>query len=145
MGSRKSRLPRFLANNNGAQSRQRRSQETDYLLLHEIARHGAHVSETLNVAIRSLNALRQHHERFRTNTGLACENGRRRWDKVGNRFEFQVRFLEGLLQRSEANNARIQNEITLVSLWFRFGVDHQAYGNRLSMQPRREIAGSKYK
>lgn len=73
-----------------------------------------HVSETLNVAIQSLDAIRQHHERFRTNTDLVLSNnGRRRWDKVGSRFEFQLRFLQGLLQRSEAGNARIQNEITL--------------------------------
>lgn len=92
----------------------RRSQEIDYFLLHEIARHAVHVSETLNVTIQSLDAIRQHHERFRTNTDLALSNnGRRRWDKVGSRFEFQLRFLQGLLQRSEANNARIQNEITL--------------------------------
>ncbi|KAF2866232.1 hypothetical protein BDV95DRAFT_585185 [Massariosphaeria phaeospora] len=92
----------------------RRSQEIDYFLLHEIARHGVHVSETLNVAIRSLDATQRHHERFSTNNDLARNNnGHRHWDKVGSQFEFQVRFLQGLLQRSEANNARIQNEITL--------------------------------
>jgi len=117
VGSCKSHSPHLLANGSGAHSRQRRLQETDYFLLHEIARHAVHVSETLNVALRSLDAIRQHHERFRTNTDLVRgSNGRRRWDKVRSRFEFQLRFLQGLLQRSEANNARIQNEITLVSL-----------------------------
>ena len=117
MGSCKCHSPHLLANGSGTHSRQRRSQETDYFLLHEIARHAVHVSETLNVAIQSLDAIRQHHERFHTNTDLVLSNnGRRRWDKVGSRFEFQLRFLQGLLQRSEANNARIQNEITLVSL-----------------------------
>ena len=96
---------------------QRRSQETDYVLLHEIARHGVHVRETLSVAIRSLDAIRQHHERFRANARLPSSNSKQgRWDKVGSRFEFQHRFLQGLLDRSEANNARIQNEITLVRL-----------------------------
>lgn len=48
---------------------------------------------------------------------LANHNGTHmRWDKVGSRFEFQHAFLQGLLDRSEANNARIQNEITLVRL-----------------------------
>jgi hypothetical protein len=68
------------------------------------------------MAIRSLDTMQHHHERFRTNCDLVrSENGRRRWDKVGSRFEFQLGLPQGLLQRSEANNARIQNEITLVS------------------------------
>lgn len=92
----------------------RRSHETDYVLLHEIARHGVHVKETLSVAIRSLNATRQCQETFRRNTDkIRGSNEHRRWDKVGSRLEFQLRFLQGLLDRSEASNARIQNEITL--------------------------------
>lgn len=85
-----------------------------------------HVSETLNVAIRSLDAMQHHHERFHMSSDLARSNNvRRRWDKVGSRFKFQLRFLQGLLQRSEANNARIQNEITLVSLAYdgRYAMD----------------------
>jgi hypothetical protein len=75
-----------------------------------------HVSETLRVAIRSLDAMQHHHETFHTNNDLA--RGKiepRRWDKASSRSEFQLQFLQGLLERSEANNARIQNEITLVS------------------------------
>ncbi|KAF2627577.1 purine and uridine phosphorylase [Macroventuria anomochaeta] len=95
----------------------RRSQETDYFLLHEIARHGVHVSETLSVAIRSLDTMQHHHERFRANSDSGRnKHGRRRWDKVGSRFEFQLQFLQGLVERSEANNARIQNEITLFTI-----------------------------
>lgn len=102
-----------------------------------------HVSETLKVAVRSLDAMQGHHERFRTSSDLAGgNNGRRRWDKVGSRFEFQLRFLHGLLQRSEANNARIQNEITLVSRAYdgRYAMDSQAYNIRLSMLQPRETA-----
>ncbi|KAH7392015.1 hypothetical protein DE146DRAFT_661419, partial [Phaeosphaeria sp. MPI-PUGE-AT-0046c] len=91
-----------------------RSQEADYFLLHEVARNGVHVNETLNVAVRSLDATQQHHERCRTGTASICSsNACERWDKVGSRFQFQLRFLQDLLQRSNANNARIQNEITL--------------------------------
>ena len=42
-----------LAYSASANSRQRRLQETDYVLLHEIARHGVHVSKTLSVAVQS--------------------------------------------------------------------------------------------
>jgi hypothetical protein len=60
--------------------------------------------------------MQHHHKTFHTNNDLARGNsGQRRWDKVSSRFEFQLQFLQGLLERSEANNARIQNEITLVS------------------------------
>ncbi|KAF1971342.1 hypothetical protein BU23DRAFT_555880 [Bimuria novae-zelandiae CBS 107.79] len=94
----------------------RRSQEADYFLLHEIVRHGIHVSETLSVAIRSLDAIQHHHARFRAHNDLVrSEKGCENWDRVGTHFEFQLRFLQALLQRSDANNARIQNEISLVS------------------------------
>jgi hypothetical protein len=117
--------------------------ETDYFLLHEIARHGVHVSETLSVAIRSLDAMQHHHERFRANSDLAgSKNGRRGWDKVGNRFEFQLGLLQGLLQRSEANNARIQNEITLVGPVYdlQYAFVSEAYETRLSMLLHRGTA-----
>ena len=76
-----------------------------------------HVNETLKVAARSLSSIRQHYERSRVEIDLVgSKNKRRRWDAVGEHLEFQLRFLEGLAERSHANNARIQNEITLVSL-----------------------------
>jgi hypothetical protein len=116
VGGGKSSTARLTAYNIGAHSRQRRSLETDYVLLHEIARHGVHVNETLGVAVRSLCAVQQHHEKFSTERRLVSGSSTRRsWDAVGDHFKFQVRFLEGLVERSQANNARIQNEITLVS------------------------------
>ncbi|KAF2789053.1 purine and uridine phosphorylase [Melanomma pulvis-pyrius CBS 109.77] len=93
----------------------RRTQETDYVLLHEISRHGVHVNETLKVATRSLSSIRQHYERSLVEINLlSSKNKRRSWDTVGEHLEFQLRFLEGLAERSKANNARIQNEITLL-------------------------------
>ncbi|KAF2822339.1 hypothetical protein CC86DRAFT_385323 [Ophiobolus disseminans] len=58
--------------------------------------------------------MQHHHEQFGANSDLSRgKNSLTRWDKVGSCFEFQLGTLQGLLQRSEANNARIQNEITL--------------------------------
>jgi hypothetical protein len=108
-----------------------------------MARHGVHVSETLSVAIRSLNAMQHHHERFDANSDLArSKNGPTRWDKVGSRFEFQLGILQGLLQRSEANNARIQNEITLVSAIYdgQYPSLPEAHEIRLSTLPHRGTA-----
>jgi hypothetical protein len=99
-----------------------------------------YVSETLSVAIRSLDAMQYHHERFRAKSDLVgSKNGHRRWDKIGNRFEFQLSILQGLLQRFEANNARIQNEITLVSAVYdgQYAFVLEAYKTRLSTLPHR--------
>lgn len=111
--------------------------------MHEIARHGVHVSETLNVALQSLDAMQHHCERFRTVNGcVGGSNACKRCDKVGSRFKLQLRFLQGLLQRSEANNVRIQNEITVVSPayngWYAMG--YQADDIRLSMLRPKETA-----
>jgi hypothetical protein len=142
VGSCKCRSTSWIASGSGAHSRQRRSQEADYFLLHEIARQGIHVSETLSVAVRSLDAMQHHHVRFREyNDLIRSEKGRENWDRVGTRFEFQLRFLQSLLQRSEANDARTQNEITLVSAVQdrRYAVASRTYEDRLSMRQHREI------
>lgn len=80
-------------------------------------RHGIHVKETLHAATRSLDAIRQHQEMFHNTTKHVSDSREQRLSNIfGRRLEFQLRFLMGLLDRCEANNARIQNEITLVSL-----------------------------
>lgn len=84
--------------------------------MHEIARHGVHVNETLSVAARSLGALRQYHDVFLKNLSHGGSKPKiKTWDTVGNRLRFQLDLLENLNERSVANSARIQNEITLVS------------------------------
>lgn len=105
----------FFADHAETERRQGKSIETDYSRLHEIARHGVHVNETLSVAIRSLESIGQHYREFCANTDLALSQGKHnRWDGVSSCITFQLHFLENLLQRSTANNARIQNEIALV-------------------------------
>lgn len=57
----------------------------------------------------------QHFRELRASFDLALSAGKcERWDGVSSRLAFQLQFLENLLQRSSANNARIQNEIALV-------------------------------
>lgn len=132
------------AHGTDAESWQRRSQETDYVLLHEIARHGIHVRETLSVAVRSLGAVQQHHEKFTIQKNLVGENSKRRsWNAVGDHLEFQLRFLEGLVERSEASNARIQNEITLVSLQLYGCISFPAHIDRPLTRQHSVTAGSR--
>ena len=85
-------------------------QEPDYPLLHEIARHMIHVSETLAVASQSVKGLQQQHQDFITKH-LQSKSS---WNRIQNRFQFQQQILQSLLSRSKSNNARLQNEITLV-------------------------------
>lgn len=83
--------------------------------MHEIARHGVHVNETLSVAARSLGALRQYHDLYLKNVNQGGSKSKNKtWDTIGSRLRFQLDLLENLNERSVANNARIQNEITLV-------------------------------
>jgi hypothetical protein len=57
----------------------------------------------------------QHYREFRANADLALSQGQHNiWDGVGSRMTFHLQFLKNLLQRSTANDARIQNEIALV-------------------------------
>lgn len=89
---------------------QARHSDPDYLLLHEIARHAIHVSETLTVAVRSIKDLEQQHQEFRNlhlrGTSPSLRNH--------SPFRLLLRIMEGLLSRSESNKARIQNETQLV-------------------------------
>lgn len=90
---------------------QARHEEADYTLIHEIARHALHVSETLAVATKSSNDLQRQHREF-----LASRNPESSpWSRNYTPLHFLMRTLEGLVLRAESNKARLQNEIQLVS------------------------------
>ncbi|KEZ43830.1 hypothetical protein SAPIO_CDS3989 [Scedosporium apiospermum] len=86
-----------------------RQEEPDYGLLHEIARHAIHVSETLTVASGSAKDLHQQHEDF---TSLYVKDSSQ-WRRHRSPLRFPQRILEALLARSESNKARLQTEIQL--------------------------------
>ncbi|KAF2631393.1 hypothetical protein BU25DRAFT_454846 [Macroventuria anomochaeta] len=97
----------------------RRLVDTDYFLLHEIARHGVHVSETLSVAIRSLDAMQHHHERFRANNDLArSKNGRRRWDKAFNAAAQRDSMVQLQIGEEAKREASAMKAIAVVSMTF---------------------------
>lgn len=70
-----------------------------------------HVSETLTVALHTLQGLKEQQEEY--------DGQHRRQLKFNSNskrnFDFQLQLLRSLLSRSESNKARLQNEITLVS------------------------------
>lgn len=92
-------------------SSQARPEEPDYPLLHEMARHAIHVSETLTVALASVKDIEQQHQEFLVSHDQGGSSRRR----GGSAIRFPLRILEALLSRSESNKARLQNEIQLVS------------------------------
>lgn len=84
--------------------------EPDYTLLHEMARHMIHVSETLAVASESMEGLRKQHEDF----VIKQSRSKTLWNSTQDHLQFQTRIFRSPLLRSESNKARLQNEITLV-------------------------------
>ncbi|KAI9692698.1 MAG: hypothetical protein M1820_009449 [Bogoriella megaspora] len=86
-----------------------RLQEPDYPLLHEIARHVTHVSETLMVASKSIRSLLQHQQDF-MNKHFKSD---RTWDATQSQFHFRLQIIQNIHSRSESNRARLQNEISL--------------------------------
>lgn len=91
---------------------QNRQLKADYSLLHEMARHMVHVSETLAVALHSLQGLKQQQEEF---SGQYLQSMKSMSNNSKSNFNFQLHLLQSLLARSESNKARLQNEINLVS------------------------------
>ncbi|KAL8756772.1 MAG: hypothetical protein Q9184_004386 [Pyrenodesmia sp. 2 TL-2023] len=74
-----------------------------------MARHMVHVSETLTVALHSLQGLKEQQEEF---AGQHLQQRKSNSNSKHN-FHFQRQLLQSLLSRSESNKARLHNEITL--------------------------------
>ncbi|KAI9172580.1 putative pectin lyase E [Paramyrothecium foliicola] len=88
----------------------REATDPDYALLHEIARHAIHVSETIEVAARSCRALISQRDDFISNLGKPLPP---RWAATSDLLLLTTQVLENLLSRAGANKARIQNEAGL--------------------------------
>ncbi|KAI1193698.1 hypothetical protein F5X97DRAFT_328318 [Nemania serpens] len=87
-----------------------RPAKTDYTLLHEISRHAIHVSETLEVAARSCRALLKQ----RNDSSLRPANLKPiEWTETSDSLHLVAQVVENLWSRSEANKARVQNELAL--------------------------------
>lgn len=83
--------------------------DTDFSQLHEISRHATHSKETLSVTSDSMNAMRQRHLDFHERSNNA------RWMATQQHISFQGQLIRNLKLRAQANQERLQSEITLVS------------------------------
>ncbi|KAF3006334.1 hypothetical protein E8E14_003497 [Neopestalotiopsis sp. 37M] len=82
--------------------------EPEYRQLHDLARHAIHVSESLDVAVRTLESLNaQHHDLQSTSLD------KRAWTRVRQRLLFHKQLVDSLRYRSISNEKRLQNEIQL--------------------------------
>ena len=88
------------------------SPEPDYPYLHELARHIIHSTETLNVAIETVDGMIGQHEQFSKqrplDPDLPVSNQTRQ------HLNFQSKLFKTLKSRSQALGDRLQNEINLV-------------------------------
>jgi hypothetical protein len=80
--------------------------------MHDMARHGIHMSEVLEVSGETLARLQTHQAAIRGRLQVEiAHNYRQQADEYA---QFQVQMLKNLHSRSNSNNKRLQNEITLV-------------------------------
>ncbi|KAL9116190.1 MAG: hypothetical protein Q9227_000561 [Pyrenula ochraceoflavens] len=85
--------------------------EPDFSAFHEIGRHAIHSTETLAAAAQSIQTLLKEHEKFVERT-LAAQNDLGADPSVAH-LNSQLQIIENLKLRSQANEKRLQNEITL--------------------------------
>jgi hypothetical protein len=88
--------------------------EPDFPTLHDIARHAIHVSETLNTATESMSGMIRQYKSFPEDRSARPTYEKTTFARTLQSFNFQSQILNSLKARSDSNQARIHNEITLV-------------------------------
>ncbi|CAI4212727.1 unnamed protein product [Parascedosporium putredinis] len=127
-----------------------RPREPNYGVLHEVARHAVHVSETLEVASQSIRSIQQQHQDFLDSVSRerdedsdgdhgAANHRPVAWRKHHSPFRFPLKLVEALTCRAESNKARIQNEMQL-----NVEGTYNIVSCRLSIPPLRRIARFKF-
>lgn len=111
-----SRKDRLCANGSAQNRTPSSNPNPDYDRLHEIARHATHSSETLDVAVGTVDSMLRQHKEFleerpvkAKETATVCISKR-----TAKTLEFQSQMLQNFKLRSQANGERLRNEITLV-------------------------------
>ena len=106
---------RELANNN-FQNRLRTVQHgPNFPLLHDFARHTIHSSESLDVAIDTISGILGQYEWFSDTRRSYIDVNSVVSRRTQQHLSFQIQAMRSLKARSKANEARLHNEIDLVS------------------------------
>ncbi|KAM0548168.1 hypothetical protein ACHAPJ_009966 [Fusarium lateritium] len=85
----------------------------DYRSLHDTARHAIHVSETLEVAEKSVAHIIQQHTSFEAESACGNKAAQAKYRHVGERLLWYDHMLQSLQCRASANKERLLNEIQL--------------------------------
>jgi Mg2+ and Co2+ transporter CorA len=84
-----------------------------YRYMHDTARHAIHVSETLEVAEKTVAAIVQQHSAFQEEVASDDKRAKARYRYVGERMVWYDHILQSLRCRASANKERLLNEIQL--------------------------------
>ncbi|SCV28718.1 uncharacterized protein FFB14_01936 [Fusarium fujikuroi] len=87
--------------------------EPEYRPLHDTARHAIHVSETLEVAEKTITAIIQQHSAFEAEAAGGSRPAKAKFRHVGERLLWYIHILQSLRCRASANKERLLNEIQL--------------------------------
>ncbi|KAF2191309.1 hypothetical protein K469DRAFT_720289 [Zopfia rhizophila CBS 207.26] len=87
--------------------------DADFSELHEISRHSTHSSETLSVTIQTMEDLQQRHREFHEHSLSPIAVTSTGWKATQQYMGFQAQLIRNLKLRSQANQERLLNEITL--------------------------------
>ncbi|KAK1968381.1 hypothetical protein LY78DRAFT_668367 [Colletotrichum sublineola] len=88
----------------------------DYRHLHETARHAIHVSETLDLGVKSARKILMQHETLKAGSRVGAWQEtawKKAWHHTHQRLQFFEEMLSSLQERSASNKARHFNEISL--------------------------------
>ena len=88
--------------------------KTDYPLLHDFARHVIHSTETLGVALDSVNMIIKQQEAFTAIAKHEVSQEMKSPPQTKQILHFQCQMIKNLKARSESNQLRLQNEINFV-------------------------------
>ena len=85
----------------------------NYRHLHDVTRHAIHVSETIGLAVTTVNDIITKHKQFIADRSFICEDAKTAGNKIHSRFKFYASALSGLQSRSISNKKRLLNEVRL--------------------------------
>lgn len=85
----------------------------NYPRLHDIARHAIHVSETLELAAKTIESMIEHYDEFITERPTQDEKTTNARRKIRNHMQFYHSLVGSLRSRSTSNKQRLLNEIQL--------------------------------
>jgi hypothetical protein len=83
-------------------------------MMHEIARHAIHSSETLAMAVETMNSLIQEHEIFFKEQASFPTEAIRKSKQTSRAFRSQLTLFKGFHLRSKTLEERLRNETNLV-------------------------------